>query len=94
MRLPFSVLSQGNIVATFVSFKDILMSKKVTKISDHSFIADAGTVAYCSLCLLCADVVLLMRVWGISRTSGDQNLHFDAKIDIACASLGQKSHKR
>ena len=36
----------------------------------------------------------LMRVWGISRTSGAQNLHFDAKINIACASLGRKSHKR
>ena len=27
-------------------------------------------------------------------TSGDQNLHFAAKFDIACASLSRKSHKR
>ena len=43
--------------------------------------------------LLCVSGAPLMRVWGISRTSGDQNHHFDAKINIACASLGQKSHK-
>ena len=37
---------------------------------------------------VCVSGAPLMRVWGISRASGAQNHHFDAKINIACASLG------
>ena len=36
----------------------------------------------------------LSRVLNDLSTSGDQNLHFDAKFDIACASLSRNSHKR
>ena len=36
----------------------------------------------------------LMRVLSDFCTSGSQNHHFDVKINIACASLSRKSHKR
>ena len=36
----------------------------------------------------------LSRVFNDLSASGDQNLHFAAKFDIACASLSRNSHKR
>ena len=42
---------------------------------------------------VCVSGAPLMRVLDISRTRCAQNHHFDAKINIACASLGRKSHK-
>ena len=40
--------------------------------------------------LMQAPLMLLLRDF---CTSGNQNPHFDTKIDTACASSGQKSHK-